>query len=395
MHKRIVAVFLFFLPIVCLAQVTFEKGFFIDNSGTKVTCFIKNIDWKDSPTHFEYKLSNDGVSQTINTSSLQEFGIDNFSKYVNKRVKIDRSSDDFDSLTAGRWPVWSDDQLVLKVLIEGKASLYFYQNGSLVRFFYSTNGNSVQQLVYRKYLLGEGVGINSDFRQQLWMEVRCGQSAQNPVSNISYSKGDLVRYFKNYNECSGQGQLDFTSRRKGDLFNFRLKAGVDISSYSIREPLLSGSHEIGFESKTNFRIGGEAEFIMPSNKNKWSIIVEPSYQHFAGTNAYASPHGVATLRYHSFETPIGARHYFFLNEKSKIFMNGFMVADLQLNSKVNFRDGFYLDVVNSFSFAVGSGFSIGRVSAEIRYYSPRNNVNAIGWLSNYHKVSCLLGFRLF
>ena len=41
----------------CCAQISFEKGYYIDNSNQKVDCLIKNVDWKNNPTSFEYKLS--------------------------------------------------------------------------------------------------------------------------------------------------------------------------------------------------------------------------------------------------------------------------------------------------------------------------------------------------
>jgi hypothetical protein len=40
---------------------------------------------------------------------------------VNKVVKMDRSGDQLDSLTNERKPLWKDERLPLKVLVEGKA----------------------------------------------------------------------------------------------------------------------------------------------------------------------------------------------------------------------------------------------------------------------------------
>ena len=46
----------------CFAQISFEKGYFINNANQKTNCLIKNQDWKDNPTEFEYKLDENSES---------------------------------------------------------------------------------------------------------------------------------------------------------------------------------------------------------------------------------------------------------------------------------------------------------------------------------------------
>ena len=394
--KRITIFFISLFPLNALAQITFEKGFFIDNHDTKVECLIKNMDWKNNPNHFEYKLFQEGESKTINISSIKEFGIDNFSKYVSRVVKIDRSSDEYDSLSYERKPGWSAERLLLKVLVEGKASLYFYQNGNLVRFFYSVNESSVQQLVYKKYFIeSTSVGVNSDFRQQLWMEVRCGQVSRNPVRNISYAGNDLVRYFNKYNECIGGSSVSFSSRKSGHFLNLRIKPGFDITSYYSYIQLPSTFQRLDFDTKINFRFGLETEFILPSNKNKWAIVFEPTFQYFVATSSSISPLGILSISYHSIEIPMGARHYFFLSETTKIFLNGFLVYDFPLNTQIAFDSGFPLASENNVSFALGGGWSYRKITAELRYYTPRKIVNWSAFPSDYHKLSFILGYKIF
>ena len=56
------------------AQITFEKGYFLDNEGNKTICSIKNIDWKNNPTSITYRLHENSTSiKTID--EIQEFGI--------------------------------------------------------------------------------------------------------------------------------------------------------------------------------------------------------------------------------------------------------------------------------------------------------------------------------
>jgi hypothetical protein len=81
------------LTINVYAQVVFESGYFIDNSGQKVECLIRNVDRSDNPTEFQYKLSERSEINTATIESVKEFGVDGFSKYIRSEVKIDRSSD--------------------------------------------------------------------------------------------------------------------------------------------------------------------------------------------------------------------------------------------------------------------------------------------------------------
>ena len=56
MRKQILV--LAFITISCLqsySQIIFENGYFIDESNNRIECLIKNIDWKNNPTEFEYK----------------------------------------------------------------------------------------------------------------------------------------------------------------------------------------------------------------------------------------------------------------------------------------------------------------------------------------------------
>ena len=69
----------------------------------------------------------------------------------------------------------------------------------------------------------------------------------------------------------------------------------------------------------NGRFGVETEFILAFNKNKWGVTIEPTYQYYKSEK---KPSDVeAKLNYTSVEIPIGIRHYFYLSEKSKIFIN--------------------------------------------------------------------------
>ena len=101
-----------------------------------------------------------------------------------------------------------------------------------------------------------------------------------------------------------------------------LKAGVKNSSLEI-ENSLSHLRDTNFGTKLGFSVGIEAEFILPFNNNKWALLIEPTYQYF--NTKKETPDLTSEINYSSIEIPIGVRHYMFINQKSKIFINGLII----------------------------------------------------------------------
>jgi len=92
-------------------QITFEKGYFIDNNNNRVECLIKNNDWKEKPKEFEYKLNENADPETGSTNTVKEFGVIGYSKYVKADTKIDLSSMQAANLSKDRNPEWSKEKL--------------------------------------------------------------------------------------------------------------------------------------------------------------------------------------------------------------------------------------------------------------------------------------------
>ena len=109
-------------------QISFDQGYIIDNTNQKTNCLIKNLDWKNNPNEIEYKLFENTKPVKVAVQSIKEFGIDNVSKYISCNVNIDRSSEITNKLSRNKEPNFKKEVLFLKVLIEGNANLYVYEN---------------------------------------------------------------------------------------------------------------------------------------------------------------------------------------------------------------------------------------------------------------------------
>jgi hypothetical protein len=73
--KTILIAVLLILASGATGQISFEKGYFINNENRRVECLIKNYDQKNSPKEIEYKTSGNAEPQKVGIDSIKEFSI--------------------------------------------------------------------------------------------------------------------------------------------------------------------------------------------------------------------------------------------------------------------------------------------------------------------------------
>jgi len=390
------------LSFTCYSQITFEKGYFIDNSNQKMECLIKNIDWKNNPTEFEYKTSENSETLISNTETASEFGIYNVSKYIRCKVKIDISSDKLDEISLEKNPIFDEKQLYLKVLVEGKSNLYLYENNGSIRFFYNTENSNIEQLVCKKYMISTNyMAVNEQFKQQLWNDLKCESFEISRLEKLKYNENSLMNFFIDYSKCNSSDFKNYKSKVKKDLFNLSFRAHLNNSSLSIMNNMIQVN--ANFENKSSLGFGIEAEYIMPFNKNKWAIAIEPCYQSFKSrasqsTETSYGPEFVTNfdVNYSSIEIPISLRHYLFLDNDSKFFMNISYVFDVPFKSTLTTPNYFppRIETLSNLAFGLGYKFK-DKYGVELRYQSSRNIIDYITWDSKYSTLSLIFGYSIF
>lgn len=391
----------------CYSQISFEKGYFIDNDGQKTECLIKNSDWNNNPIEFEYKITENDEIKIGNLETVKEFNINNSSKYLRKTVKIDVSSDYVGSLTKTKNPVFQEKQFFLKVLITGKASLYLFKDQYLQRYFYSIENSTIEQLIFKKYQkYDEKIRKNNRFRQQLWNELKCATIQINDIEEITYKKNSLIKFFSQYNTCSNSDFIKHEKKQKRDGINFTLRPRINNSSLSMYNSIINPSNKFEYKSNLGFGFGVEVEYILPFNKNKWSVFIEPTYRSFKEEKTINANVSGGTLTsiidYSSIEIPVGLRHYFFLKNNSKIFINASYLIDsgskdsIDLNRADN-SNYLSLDIEKYANLAFGLGYKLNdKFVLEIRYQTTRDILgNYLYWNSDYKTTSIIFGYSLF
>ncbi|MDX6191399.1 PorT family protein [Flavobacterium sp. Fl-318] len=399
------------------AQITFEKGYFISNNGNRTECYIKNLDWKNNPTDFKYKLQlTDSEFQTSTGADTQEFGIDNESTYKKFKIKIDRSSDDPLKLTSNRNPDWREETLFLKTLVEGDATLYSYTEDNMNRFFYATKTIPTEQLIYVKYLIteqsegAEKIGENNEYKQQLYKNVATPTTTEKSLLNLTYKKADLVAYFSKYNNLNPDSVKNENTKKTKSKFFIKITPGVSFASLSSTNDA-DNQLNAKLDKKAVFRIGAEFEYVLPYNKNKWSVFINPTYQKYQNEKDYGVPSPFITFpnveytikaSYSSLQLPIGIRHYMFLNENSKIFINYSYTIDVSSKTDITYTNKTASNASGSFTgdFAKNSALGIGynfknKFSAEIRFNTKKELVNYTYHSAKYNAIDFIFAYTIF
>jgi hypothetical protein len=377
------------------AQIKFENGYFITNEGVKVTCFIKNIDWLNNPQEFIYKINENSEPMKSDISKVSEFGILNISKYKRVDIEIDESSLEIDKLDYNSAPQFIKKQLFLKVLVEGKASLFSYNSKNNNRFFICTDTSKIEQLVYKQFMLTPDlISENNEFRNQLWNNLICSETELAIIKNIRYRERELINLFVKYNNCKNSLVSNFGKKVKKDVFNLTIRPGINISNLKVQNSFLTNKIA-DFGSKLNLRLGIEAEFILPFNKNKWACILEPVFQSYKSNSTVNNY--TANVDFKSIEVSTGIRHYLFLNDKSKIFLNGTIIYNFPMKSSLKIISQPDLDISTKFSGALGVGYKYkNKYSLEAKYFLSRELLSDyIYWSSQYRTASLIFGYTLF
>ncbi|WP_034924399.1 hypothetical protein [Gillisia sp. CAL575] len=406
MNKSLLSVFIFLLTTTLFSQILYEEGYYIDKSGNKVAGFIENNDWNDNPVSFNFKTAKDSEIQIKNFDGVLEFGLENlrFSKF---KVQIDLSRDRVRELTSERAPLFSEKFVFLKYIQDGKADLFMYQDNSVLRYFYRLDEDSPKQLVYKKFLQGGKIAVNNHYQQQLFNDLNCENNTSSNVSNVSYNRIDLERYFTKYNNCKNWSTSYYNNNSSGK-FNLKVLLGADFTGMEIDNGLNAGGESFGTEFF--IRAGAELEYIMPFNRNKWSIFIQPIYRNFmAERNLTKSYNADFSISSQSLELALGLRHYIFLNTSTKLFINVLVSSDLPLKTEVSFmntnmiKDPYLDEFKSGTSFGIGAGLEVfNRLALELRYNSSRNlkgskyvdRIYSLNFESSYSTTSVILTYSL-
>ena len=422
--------FLFSLNIY--SQSKFEPGYLVFNDGLKTEVLILNMDWRTNPREIQYRISENSELETASLQTVQEFHVGN-SKFVRHEANVDFSSNKINDLSKIRAPEFRKEKHFFRVLVEGEANLYSLKSRGDEKFFYSTEGGDIEQLIYKKYNEGDGkIKYNTGYQQQLWNNLQCSEISLPQINNTEYTLKHLEKLFIDYNECKNADYFIYNEKSNPGRFKIGIKGGVNFTNfhlyqdgYYVKPDLYTVVYHKGStilkdsEFEPQIRLGLELEYILPFNHGKWAIFLVPTYIPYKTEKEVFLPGGrgidpnpvrtgtiadFVTFKYSAIELPVGVRYYLFLKNNASIFFNGGAGYNFHLNSSTieDFGEGrtrerpdFEVATGKSLSLLFGLGYTHNSgFSIEARFY-PLKEVTDAGTfrLNHNNSFSLIAGYK--
>lgn len=401
---------LLFFTSLMVAQNKYQKGYYILNDGTKVDCFIKNYDWKNNPTKIETKQTLDSQNKDITIEECMEFSVENESKFIRQVVDIDiSSSGDYNRLTSSKEPNFKNFKVFLKVLVDGKYSLYHFESEDISdRFFYKVNDSEIKQLIYKKYMNSDSgqtnVYTNESYKNELNRTINCPDNVSLKTSSLEYRKDILSDFFIKANACNGITNNKLVSKNKSVKVNFKPVVGMNYGFINLYNKYgnINGDYDLSKES--SFSFGGEIEFVLPFNNDNWSFYVQPTINSYEGKTTlyfsqYSNPYYEVSAKYNYINLPIAGRRYFHLTPQSKLFLNlGLNLTFANNKSQLEVeREPSTFFGGNRFNMIFGMGFQYNKISIEFVKYSnldlePKANSDTS---TKFNNMAVNLKYKLF
>jgi len=260
--------------------------------------------------------------------------------------------------------------------------------------------NEPKQLVYKPYLIDQSqISYNKKYQDQIKENLICDNITSSEISQAKYNQNDLSKLFTKYNSCSNNQTIDYKEKRSNkDAISLSIRPGVVFSSVDIVSKYNKDNY-VDFGSKALFRIGIELEYTLPFYRNKWAVFAEPNFQYFKDekTIVVSEQTRERSIDYKNIQIPFGIRHYFFINDNSKIFLNLALAVNVPIKADMEFSNdpnAGKISAGNPILFGAGYKYN-NKFAIELRYSKQSLLKNFLSIESNYSNFSVILGYNLF
>ncbi len=400
---QIAVLLLITTPII--AQNNFKPGYYTTKSGDTISGLIKNAGWKGNPTSIEFKASENGERKTILAKNMTGFEITNEATFVYKTILLDVSTDNLNNLTFSKVPVYETRTAMIRKLVSGTATLFYYEKEGIKEFFYSKGAVALEPLVYVRYLADDQVSSNAKYKQQLLNAFAdCASLEQQDFVNLTYARNSLIKIFDRYNSCSDSNYATSSNYTPNTTFNINVFAGANFASIDLTNTVAPNNGG-DFGSQTNLRYGVELEAILPFNNSSWAL-----YTGFAKNTAFEStivqelsstntPEQDVTLTYSSINIPLGVRYYIPAGDDIRISLNAAYMFDVvnEVSLKREFTANDFENAKGTQGlFVVGAGFHYKRFFARANLDISKDpfNANSEFYEADLSSLNLVLGYQI-
>ena len=388
MKNDFLFIIILFFSVPLISQDYYENGFYINPELDTIHVLIKNEDWLSNPKGITIKETNTSKAEFLSTNNFIQFQIPDKVKYIKRTLNVDLQKHILSNLSTNRNPNFIEREILLKVLIQGKASIYSYVDGNNQIFFFQINNEPINQLIYKPFQKEAGiVEYNNYYRQQLLNSLDCDELEISDFKKLKYTSADLVSIVKVYNASYNSAIVDFSSASNQSVLNFYLVGGLRLAQFSISN-VLSSMKDNSFNSKFVGTIGLKLEGVLPFRNGNWSIFLEPTYHKYETTDVIENQflgNNTINVRNNSVEIPLGLKYNVINRKAFKYYISTTVVPEVHINSEINFSKGSSLYPHRNFGFGIGTGITINRAQLEFVYHSRRDILNNYFLWNGYYK----------
>lgn len=396
MKKQLSTLILLFTFLGVNAQVTFEKGYYINKKGEKFEGYIKNQEWLKTPNSILFKNNINNEEIEIDAKDIKEFEIyqelNYKSFYIKKYNYILKESDN-------RNPTFENEEILLNKIVGGKLNLYSYSGNKMKKTFFleKKNGDFLQLVNFRVTLPNNQILLYSTYKQDLESFLNCTSVKDELLKEIKYSSRSLKNLVEKHNDCNGSISKSYNLNDKKAKFFIIPKLGLSFNNLNLKNTSIDFNENI---NGLGFYFGAELEISLPFNKRKWSFLIEPSYTIYEieKTGAKYNSEGI-TSRDKRLQFGVGLRHYFLIKNK-EVYATGRLFVPVSLDKSVEYSQFENVNEFTSFSIiSIGIGTRIkNKIYTELNFGLPiidtpvRNRTDI-----NYSTFSVFLtiGYKIF
>ncbi|UII75479.1 hypothetical protein LV716_14610 [Flagellimonas sp. HMM57] len=341
MKKQITLLFIIFFSIGLSAQLNFESGYFIDNSGNKTQCLIQSEKWIVSPEKVLYKLDENSEIKSFAIENCLEFRIGDAGIFKKITTNFPITPSRFEQISINQDIEFVSKTVFVQKIVGGKASLYWFSDEKGIVYLYSKEDGPIQPLIYYEYVdeTQKMKKVNT-YKSQLIKDFECGNTPM--VQQIKYNRKSLIKYFKTLNECSGYNEYVIFKKvtAQKNKFPITLKAwvGIQRNTFEMGNSLAVNS----YDDENLLKYGAEVESFFPYFGLKdISVFFAADYSRSEKEFNATSQTDISVTdtflkaEYEILEMETGLRYYIPLSPKNYIFVDAGLAFNIQSEVTLN------------------------------------------------------------
>jgi hypothetical protein len=264
------------------AQKLYLEGIITDNENQTRHGLIDYRDWNYNPEIIRFIPGANDTPLTFSPSTIKFFSVNN-ENYISAVVTVERTPAGMDELLIDGRRKLAEDNVFLKVLLEGETDLYYLNERQSGRHFYirKNDGSDIIELAqYNAVADIEGrkkLVTRDEYKDQLKNLMGDCPMLVPLVHLADYTAEDLTELVREYNKCMGQ-EPDYIAELPSVEYQLRISAGI--SAFKL-DFFGSGSRDLaaaGFPVTYKPAAAVGLDIIFPVARKAFSVYNELGFQ---------------------------------------------------------------------------------------------------------------------